>query len=629
SWHGIASKSSSNSSSNSAAFNIMPYNQQLLSRPTKTLAKLMGSSLGEGYGKPNQQTGEQEKFYHPSNSFATKPQDGEITAEVNGQNTSSEVILIVDDTPDNLLVLFSYLEDKGYKVLLAEDGESALQIAQSKTPDLILLDVLMPDIDGFETCRRLKAKASTKEIPVIFLTALSETINKVQGFKLGGVDYITKPSEQEEILVRIQTHLNLQKMRQTLAKQNQELKQRLDFEAVLRRITDKLRDSLNESQILQTAAQELAEVLELGSCQIELYDSEQTIATIAYEHSITLPKSQGTIRNIKDFPELYQQLLEQTPVQLVEKIPQFNPQEVQVTRLACPIFDDSGIIGNLWGLRPPTEVFTTLEIELMQQVASQCAIAIRQARLYEASNQQVAELAKLNQLKDDFLKTITHELKAPMSSIQLAAQTMETLLASQQNPHESSTFKRVIKIFHDSCQRQKQLVEDLLTLCYIDAKSKTVQLESINLHLWIPDLVQLYLPRVQNQEQQLILDLAEEELQVCADPMMLERIVRELLHNACKYTPAGEIITIQTGTNKSKISLCVINTGVEIPIEEQELIFNQFYRIPNNDPWKHGGTGLGLALVKKLAQMLQATVDVESGNEQVIFCIRFPDRSNK
>lgn len=295
-----------------------------------------------------------------------------------------------------------------------------------------------------------------------------------------------------------------------------------------------------------------------------------------------------------------------------------------MTRLACPIFDDSGIIGNLWGLRAPIEVFTTLEIELIQQVASQCAIAIRQARLYEASNQQVAELAKLNQLKDDFLKTITHELKAPLSSIHLAAQTMETLLTTEDNPHKSPIFKRVIKIFHDSYQRQKQLIDDLLTLCYVDAKSKSVNLESINLHLWIPDLVQLYLPRAQNQQQQLILDLAEEELQISADPVMLERIVREFLHNAFKYTPAGEIITIQTEAKKSKISLCVINTGVEIPVEEQELIFNQFYRIPNNDPWKYGGTGLGLTLVKKLAEMLQASVDVESRNEQVVFCIRFP-----
>ncbi|MEL6459504.1 MAG: response regulator [Cyanobacteria bacterium J06621_15] len=599
----------------------MSYHQQLLSESTKTLVKLMGSSSKEESDRQNYQSGESEKFYQKGDNFL-KSQHSRAEAELKEKN--SEVILIVDDTPDNLLVLFSFLEEKGFKVLLAEDGESALQIAQSKAPDLILLDVLMPEIDGFETCRRLKEKSSTKEIPVIFLTALSETVNKVQGFKLGGVDYITKPSEQEEVLVRIETHLSLQRMRSTLAQQNQQLKQKLDFEALIRCITDKLRDSLNESQILQTATQELVKVLDLGSCQIELYDLKQETATIAYEKTVTLPQSEGVTRNIQDFPELYKQLLEKHPVQLAEKTPQLTPQNVQVTRLACPIFDESGIIGNVWGLKPPAEIFTNLEIELIQQVASQCAIAIRQARLYEARQQQVAELARLNQLKDDFLKTITHELKAPLSSIHLATQTMDTLLTTQENPHKSPTFKRVIKIFHDSYDRQKQLIDDLLTLCYVDAKSNNVKLQSINLHLWIPDLVELYLARVTDQQQQLILDLAEEELQVVADPIMLERIVKELLHNAYKYTPSGEIITIQTEADKSNVSLCVINTGVEIPVEQQELIFNQFYRIPNSDPWKYAGTGLGLALVKKLAEMLKATVDVESRNEQVMFCIRFP-----
>ena len=585
----------------------------------------MGTSREESPGNEDQENGKQnsEKFSQTNGNWETRHQFEHLTKLANQNKTEAEVILIVDDTPDNLLVLFSYLEEQGFKVLLAEDGESALQIAQSQTPDLILLDVLMPNLDGFETCRRLKAKPSTQEIPVIFLTALSETVNKVQGFKLGGVDYVTKPWEQEEILARIQTHLNLRKMRRTLASQNRELQQSLNFEAVVRRITDRLRDSLDESHILETATQELVEALDLSSCQIEFYDLEKASATIAYEHTVTLPQSQGVSRNIADFPELYQQLLQKIPLQLVEPTPQFNPQGIQVNRLACPIFDDRGIIGNLWALRPPTEVFTVLEIRLLQQVASQCAIAIRQARLYEASNQQVTELAKLNQLKDDFLKTISHELRAPMSSIQLAVQTMETLLKSKKNLRKSPVFKRVLQIFHQSCNRQKQLVDDLITLCYIDAKAKTVQPESINLNLWVQDLSQLYLKLIENQKQQLILDFSEQELNIFTDPIILERIVREILHNACKYTPAGETITIQTEVYQSEISLCIINTGVEISVEEQRLIFNQFYRIPNNDPWKYGGTGLGLTLVKKLAEILEISLEVVSANKQTIFCLRF------
>ena len=607
---------------------MLIYQKPLFLQTSVVNAKLMGTEPEEGSRKNNKQNIDRETqhFSPSSNDFTAKSQAGKLTIAKSYQFTDSEVILLVDDTPNNLQVLFSYLEEQGFKVLLAEDGQSALQIARSQAPDLILLDVLMPDLDGFETCRLLKKQPSTRDIPIIFLTALSETVNKVQGFKLGGVDYITKPIEQEEVLARIQTHLTLQKMRSALAAQNKELLQALNFEALVQRITNKIRDSLDESYILQTATEELGEVLNLSSCQIELYDSEQVTATIAYEHSITLPQCQGEIRQIADFPELYRQLLQQIPIQLVEKIPQFNPQGIQVTRLACPIFDDRGIIGNLWGLRPPGEIFTELEIKLMQQMASQCAIAIRQARLYAASNQQIEELAKLNQLKDDFLKTISHELRAPMSSIQLAAQTMESLLTNKANPKNSPTFNRVLKIFHESCQRQKQLLDDLLTLCYVDAKAKTIAPELVDLHLWIPELTQLFFRRTQNQQQELILDLSKEKLDILVDPLILERIIRELLNNACKYTPADGTITIQTTADQQEISLCIINTGVEISPEEQELIFNQFYRIPNNDPWQYGGTGLGLTLVKKLAQMLEASIDVESGNERTIFCVRFPKK---
>ncbi|MDJ0648019.1 MAG: response regulator [Xenococcaceae cyanobacterium MO_188.B19] len=539
------------------------------------------------------------------------------------KTTQSDVILIVDDNPSNLQVLFSYLEQAGFKVLLAEDGKSAIQIAQSQTPDLILLDILMPELNGFETCQLLKSQTATKDIPIIFLTALSETLDKVQGFELGGVDYITKPTEQEEVLMRIQTHLTIQRMRHKLISQNQELQQTLNFEALVRRITDKIRDSLDEITILQTATTELAKALDLNGCQIELYDPQQVSATIAYEYTITLPKSLGTTRKVDNFPELYVQLLEKIPVQLVEKIPQFNPTGIQVTRLACPIFDDQGIIGNLWGLRPPEEVFNEFEIRLMQQVASQCAIAIRQARLYETSQKYGEELKKLNQLKDDFLKTISHELKTPMSSIQLATQTMEKLISSEANFANSPTFSKVFQIFHQSCQRQSQLIEDLLTLTHVDAKSQTLVNEWIDLHPWITNITELFFNGMRNPKHQINFEFERQNMRFISDPLILERIFRELLNNALKYTPDEEQIIIKTQATDNEISLCVINTGIEISPEEQELVFTPFYRIPSDDPWQYAGTGLGLTLVQKLAKVLGASVNLESKEGQTVFSVIF------
>jgi PAS domain S-box-containing protein len=141
--------------------------------------------------------------------------------------TNKSVILIVDDTPTNLEMLFDFLGNSGFKVLIAEDGESAIERAEYAPPDLILLDVLMPGIDGFETCRRLKANELTKEIPVIFMTALSETVDKVRGLNLGAVDYVTKPLQHEEVLARINLHLSLQNLTKTLQEQNLRLEQEI------------------------------------------------------------------------------------------------------------------------------------------------------------------------------------------------------------------------------------------------------------------------------------------------------------------------------------------------------------------------------------------------------------------
>ncbi|NJR21252.1 MAG: response regulator [Richelia sp. CSU_2_1] len=119
------------------------------------------------------------------------------------------LILIVDDTPTNLEVISEALSQVGYAVAIATSGERALQQVDRRLPDLILLDVMMPGIDGFETCKRLKANPKTCDIPIIFMTALSEVDLKVKGFELGAVDYITKPFQEKEVLMRVKTHLQL------------------------------------------------------------------------------------------------------------------------------------------------------------------------------------------------------------------------------------------------------------------------------------------------------------------------------------------------------------------------------------------------------------------------------------
>jgi sigma-B regulation protein RsbU (phosphoserine phosphatase) len=125
----------------------------------------------------------------------------------------NESLLLVDDNPTNLQVLYQTLETTGCKLLVAKDGETALSIAQKASPDLILLDIMMPGIDGFEVCRRLKENRATANIPVIFLSALTDTKDKVQGLQLGAVDYVSKPFQPDEVIARVNTHLTIHRLK--------------------------------------------------------------------------------------------------------------------------------------------------------------------------------------------------------------------------------------------------------------------------------------------------------------------------------------------------------------------------------------------------------------------------------
>ncbi|HMP84135.1 MAG TPA: response regulator, partial [Verrucomicrobiota bacterium] len=136
---------------------------------------------------------------------------------------ASHRILVVDDTPANIQSLAAILKEKGYQISVATNGKQALEVVSRVKPDLILLDVMMPEMDGFETCRRLKASEESRHIPVIFLTAKTETTDIVQGFELGAVDYVAKPFNAHELLARVNTHLTMDELRRSLAEKNAEL----------------------------------------------------------------------------------------------------------------------------------------------------------------------------------------------------------------------------------------------------------------------------------------------------------------------------------------------------------------------------------------------------------------------
>ena len=444
-----------------------------------------------------------------------------------------------------------------------------------------------------------------------------------------------------------------------------QLQQSLDFEALLKRITDKVRDSLDEDQILRTAVQELGQGLDVLCCNTDVYNLEQQTCQIRSEFSHGLPPSHMDVFPMAVLPEVFASLLQGHYLQFCLYVPNpVRPTCQLASILSCPIFDNQGTLGDLWVFKSAGEVFSEPEIRLVQQVANQCAIALRQSRLYQAAQLQVQELERLHRLKDDFLSTVSHELRSPMSNIKMATQMLEIMLKKTQlfDPDKASgDHSRILQYFqilNHECHRETRLINDLLDLSRLDADTDPLQLSLVCLQQWLPTIAAPFIYKMQEHSQQLQLQISPEVPPLTTDLAHLERILTELFHNACKYTPAGGAIAAtvtvinrpaalslppapegsavvypSTGLSSQlaaavpsgpQVQICLSNTGVEIPAHELPHIFERFYRVPNNDPWQHGGTGLGLALVKKLMDRLQGTITVRSGNGETCFMLMLP-----
>jgi signal transduction histidine kinase len=411
-----------------------------------------------------------------------------------------------------------------------------------------------------------------------------------------------------------------------LQERTSQLQRSLEFEAMLKRVTDKVRDSFDEAQILETVVQELNQALTAECCNAAMYDLEQNIIIIHYEAARPgWPSSQSTALPVETSADVHQALFNGQTVQFCRLVPKFDRPQAAI--LACPIFDSQGVLGDLWLFRLPNFVFDDLEIRLVQQVTNQCAIAIRQARLYQAVQAQVTTLQNLHQLKDDFLSTVSHELRTPISNMKLAIH----MLKLSPSPERQ---QRYLDILQSECGREASLINDLLDLQRLEADRYPLSVETIDLRDWVTNVIEPFLSRIQERNQKFSVDLPSELLPIQSDSNSLERLLSELLNNACKYTPPHSAIQlrIEQSLNSSHPNQTLtpttrfeVSNQVEIPATALSHIFEKFYRVPNADPWRQGGTGLGLALVQKLAEQLGGELQVESRAGWTTFWVLFQD----
>ncbi|BAZ49498.1 PAS/PAC sensor hybrid histidine kinase [Nostoc sp. NIES-4103] len=535
-----------------------------------------------------------------------------IAISSNTQTTQTVRVLVVEDEFILAINLQEILESLGYTVIdIADSAETAIEKAAQLLPNLILMDIrLRGEMDGIHAAEQIWNRL---EIPVIYLTGHSDESTLKRASLTFPFGYILKPVREKELYVAIETALNRYEREQFLS-------------SVLRGMGDGVIvvDSLLRIKYLNQVAEALT-----GWRFHEVKDQMLTNLIQLIDQ-----QTQLTIEN-----PIISALQQKTTVYLENRVLLIarDGTTIPIADSATPLRDNRGMI---------TGAVMVFRNDSQRRLMEERNLATQRAELLEI---QVAQLQRLNQLKQDFLASTSHEMRTPLSNIKMAIHMLENVLNRQGilNSEEVSTsdpIARYLNIMRDQCQREINLVDDLLFMQMIDADAYPLELTEIQLQDWLPRNAEVFLARIQAQQQTLQISVSVDLPPLVSDVASLTEIVSELLNNACKYTPADGQITVDAQltyihrniTNEDAesgvfinpqipyLQITISNSGVQIPLKEQSLIFDPFYRIPESDRQKQGGTGLGLALVKRLVQCLQGTIQVSSTQGWTRFTILLP-----
>lgn len=503
-------------------------------------------------------------------------------------------ILIVDDEPASVRYLSMVLKDEGYKVRIALNGQAALDTLTTKLPDLILLDITMPDMSGFKVCQHLKASKQYKEIPVIFLSGLEKTVDKIKGFQVGGIDYITKPFAPEEVLARVKTHLSIRIMQRRLEKQNIQLQEA--SELLERRVQKRTKALHDQQKLLETVFNSTPDLYALkdkngiyksvNTAFCEFLGKEDIIGKTDYD-LFPAEDAEKYVMGDKAVMKGGQQQKEEWEVMGTSGI-----QWLKVVKTA--VLNENGIgTGILCSMTNISELKNTEQALLTAK--------------------EIAESA--NRAKSEFLANMSHEIRTPMNAVIGFSELLSALVTDNQQ-----------KSYLDSIQTAGKtlltLINDILDLSKIEAGRLEIKYEAISPRLIFEELQQIFAIKVAEKNLKFILDIDEElPPTLLLDETRLRQVLLNLIGNAIKFTTKGyiklSVRKIYTLEDNSQIDLilAVADTGIGIPATQQDIIFESFRQQDGQSTRKYGGTGLGLAITKRLVEMMNGQITVKSNDE--------------
>lgn len=528
-------------------------------------------------------------------------------------------ILVVDDNITNLRVISDFLKETGYKVYIAQDGASAIEKAKYNLPDLILLDVLMPGIDGFTVCKKIKEDNQLFEIPVIFMTALSETQEKIRGFQVGGVDYITKPFQAEEVIVRVENQIKYHSVKKQLESRNKQLEKEIKDRIAAEK-------AFEESEALVRAL--------INNLPFDVWAMDKDLRYIL-QNAVNI-KNYGNNIGKKleelEIPEIIKYQWLETDKKVLEGKSFHSEYEKNDGGLKAfesfkvPVYVNKDIVGMI-GVEIDVTERKIAEInlkraydEMEQEVEKRTAdLRLTNFKLEEeiedrikAEKELVYAKEKAEQavrLKTEFLAQMSHEIRTPISTLL----NFTSLLREEVQDKVSQEIQQYFPSMFSAGKRIIQTIDSILNMSELQVGAYIPEIREFEIDREI--LNKLYNEfKITAKSQQLDFNLKykTEKRLIKADSYSVEQILSNIISNALKYTEKGKVEIIVSRDKNDRLTIDVKDTGIGISQELIEEIFEPFRQEEQGYTRQHEGNGLGLALVREYCKINNAEISVKS-----------------
>ena len=529
-------------------------------------------------------------------------------------------ILLVDDRAENLLALEAILEPLGQTLVRASSGEEALKHLLSRDFAVILLDVQMPGMNGFDTARLIKARERSRHIPIIFLTAISkEEAYVFEGYSVGAVDYMFKPFQPDILRSKVAVFVDLYRKQEQIKLQDELLRESERRELELR----------HRAEIQETQAR-LAEVVDSAMDAIVMFDDAQrvTLFNAAAERMFCTTAKDVVGRAVSRlFPEKQRQDL---MTRLVTATRHTEPDEacvstgapqrhaeaftgVRATGEEFPLeasvsrLDEGGVRVYTMIARDITERRKNEE-DLRTQAVSLAKTSAELRAVNEELQRRQGDLERAMTARSRFYASMSHELRTPINAI-LGYSTL--LLESIYGPLSDKQMEGIQRT-HKAAKHLLELVNDVLDLSKIEAGKVDLKLQPVSIAELVEDLFVTVRPLADERGSTLTLESEGEARSVISDPRRVRQILLNLLSNAIKFGLGKPIRVRSLALDDGGHEIQVIDEGVGIAAEDRERIFDEFVQLGKGAPQHQEGTGLGLPISKRLAELLQGELIVES-----------------